>query len=110
MTNAPKGVQGGGDGNVNEMCLIHADGTKERIPNVGQIELSKGMWISGRESSGGGYGDPFCRDPEKVWSDVIEKYVSIGAARTSYGVAFVGTLEDETLRIDHATTASIRKN
>jgi N-methylhydantoinase B len=110
MTNPPRGVQGGGDGNVNEMYLIQVDGTKESIPNVGQIELLKGMWISGRESSGGGYGDPFCREPEKVLSDVVEKYVSIASARTSYGVAFVGSLEDDTLSVDYATTTVLRKN
>jgi N-methylhydantoinase B len=36
---------------------------------------------------GGGYGNPFERDPQKVFWDVIEGYVSPEAAAKDYGVA-----------------------
>lgn len=36
---------------------------------------------------GGGYGDPFERDPQRVLDDVVGGYVSIEAARAQYGVA-----------------------
>jgi N-methylhydantoinase B len=35
---------------------------------------------------GGGYGDPFLREPERVMSDVQEGYVSQEAAERDYGV------------------------
>ena len=36
---------------------------------------------------GGGYGDPFARDPEKVLDDVVNGLVSAEAAERDYGVA-----------------------
>jgi N-methylhydantoinase B len=36
---------------------------------------------------GGGYGDPFQRDPQKVLWDVIEGYVTPSEAEKNYGVA-----------------------
>ncbi len=39
-----------------------------------------------RLSGGGGYGDPFERDPELVATDVREGYVTAVAARRDYGV------------------------
>jgi N-methylhydantoinase B len=38
---------------------------------------------------GGGYGDPFRRDPQKVLWDVIEGYVTLSEAEKNYGVAVV---------------------
>jgi N-methylhydantoinase B len=35
---------------------------------------------------GGGYGDPFARDPRRVLDDVVNGYVSIVAAERDYGV------------------------
>ena len=36
--------------------------------------------------SGGGWGDPLARDPQRVRWDVIEDYVSVESARKHYGV------------------------
>ncbi|MBV9174469.1 MAG: hydantoinase B/oxoprolinase family protein, partial [Chloroflexi bacterium] len=36
---------------------------------------------------GGGYGDPFARDPHAVLADVVDGYVSLEAAQREYGVA-----------------------
>jgi N-methylhydantoinase B len=35
---------------------------------------------------GGGYGDPFEREVQKVMGDVRERYVSVAGARSDYGV------------------------
>jgi N-methylhydantoinase B len=40
---------------------------------------------------GGGYGDPFARDPGAVLSDVLNGYVSLAAAERDYGVAVRST-------------------
>ena len=37
-------------------------------------------------AGGGGFGDPLLRDPNKVMEDVIDDYVSLGRAKTDYGV------------------------
>lgn len=39
-----------------------------------------------RSSGGGGYGDPFTRDPNRVAADVARQVVSVEAARDWYGV------------------------
>src|SRR2546423_1687773 len=37
-------------------------------------------------AGGGGYGDPFERDPELVRADVSEEKITIGYAKKNYGV------------------------
>src|SRR5439155_20805465 len=53
---------------------------------------------------GGGYGDPFERDPARVADDVRSGLVSLTSARTLYGVALDGDGA-----IDEAGTASLRR-
>ena len=50
-------------------------------------DLTKGEVIHVNLPGGGGYGDPFKRDPEKVLWDVIEGYVTPQDAEKNYGVA-----------------------
>jgi N-methylhydantoinase B len=61
-------------------------------------------------NGGGGWGDPFARDPERVRRDVRDGYVSVAAARADYGVIIEGDPETdpEGLRIDAAGTARLR--
>jgi N-methylhydantoinase B len=53
-------------------------------------------------AGGGGYGDPFERDPAAVLADVLDGLVSVEQARRAYGVAIV----DDTLDADG--TAELR--
>jgi N-methylhydantoinase B len=64
---------------------------------------------------GGGYGDPFHRDPQKVLWDVMEGYVTPEHAEKSYGVAVRYTGKPDELvklpkqwTIDEARTAELR--
>ncbi|MDV7269101.1 hydantoinase B/oxoprolinase family protein, partial [Rhodococcus oxybenzonivorans] len=61
-------------------------------------------------NGGGGWGDPFARDPERVLADVRNEYVSIDAAAAQYGVVVVGDPRNdpEGLRIDAAGTDALR--
>lgn len=106
--NAARGVRGGGDGNKGEMSVINRNGETTRVPNVGQIELKQGEWLSGLDLSGGGYGNPLEREPEMVLADVLEKYVSREHAEVVYGVEFTGQVEDETLEVDEGATLKRR--
>lgn len=54
-------------------------GMMRRIFGVGEV-------LSNRSGGGGGFGDPFQRDPERVRQDVINGYVSHESAREDYGV------------------------
>ena len=61
-------------------------------------------------NGGGGYGDPFTREPTRVLADVRDGYVSVAGARERYGVVVVGdpAFDPEGLRIDEVATARAR--
>lgn len=63
-----------------------------------------GETISNRSGGGGGYGDPFDRDPSAVLEDVSHGYVSRESARREYGVAVTDDLE-----LDVAITEELRE-
>jgi len=65
--------------------------------------FAPGEVISNRTAGGGGYGEPFERDPENVLEDYRDGYVSQDAAREQYGVAITDDGE-----IDDETTADLR--
>jgi len=56
-------------------------------------------------AGGGGYGDPFERDPEMVRRDVIYGYVSPERAREDYGVV----IDPKAYEIDYETTERLRR-
>lgn len=107
---APKGVRGGHDGLTAGGWHVLADGTEVALPNSIQVELKKGEYLRGFDSSGGGYGNPRERDPALVLDDVLEGWETIERARDVYGVAFTGLVEDETLAVDVEGTATLRRN
>lgn len=59
---------------------------------------------------GGGWGDPYERDPQAVLRDVRDGYVSVAGAAEDYGVVVVGDPDEdpEGLVIDEAATGSLR--
>ncbi len=60
-------------------------------------------------AGGGGFGDPLLRDPKKVMEDVIDDYVSLGRARTDYGVVIREIDRDLCqYEIDEAATEACR--
>jgi len=60
--------------------------------------------IAFHSAGGGGYGNPFERDPEMVRRDVIYGYVSVERAREDYGVV----IDPETYEIDYQATERLR--
>ena len=55
-------------------------------------------------NAGGGYGNPFERDPELVLNDVREQYVTLEGARRDYGVA----IDPTNLVVDDEATRKLR--
>jgi N-methylhydantoinase B len=88
--------------------VVGNNGDAARLPNVVQITLQKGQTLLGRDSSGGGYGDPLTRDTARVLHDVLEGWESREKARAIYGVIFTGEIEDETLAVDVSATEAER--
>jgi len=104
----PRGVVGGLPGTPGATWLVGGNGQAERLPNVVQVTLQRGQALRGRDSAGGGYGDPRTRPPARVLHDVLEGWESREKAREVYGVVFTGAVEDETLAVDEAATAALR--
>ncbi len=69
------------------------------------LTINPGERYRSQTSGGGGAGDPFSRPPEAVQDDVLNNKVSLKGAELEYGVK----LHPETLEIDSAGTASLRK-
>lgn len=73
--------------------------------SYGLTQMKPGDIITIDAPGGGGYGNPFERDPEMVTLDVMEGYVSIESARNDYGVV----IDEKTFAVDMGETSKIRK-
>ena len=102
--NPPRGVRGGHDGIAAETYKVDSTGCRTKLPNLVQIDLDPGESICGIENSGGGYGKPHERDPQRVLHDVLEEWETVERANEVYGVILSGSMDDETLGIDHEAT------
>ena len=106
------GLLGGGPGAPGELILD----TGSRPNPKSLVDLSPNQVVFLNPPGGGGYGDPFSRDPQLVRRDVLFGYVTPEAAARDYGVAlrFTGR-DDELVRlpeqwaIDEAATAKLRE-
>jgi N-methylhydantoinase B len=81
------GLHGGKSSTMSQMTVLRP-GTKHELRTgkaTGYI-LPKNERMQILSGGGGGWGNPFERDPQKVLDDVIDEYVSIKSAREDYGV------------------------
>jgi N-methylhydantoinase B len=67
------------------------------------ITIEAGDVYVHRTAGGGGWGDPFVREPDAVAADVANEKLSVDAARERYGVV---VLADGT--VDAAASAALR--
>jgi N-methylhydantoinase B len=75
---------------------------------VANAPLPAGSVTAYQFGGGGGYGDPFQRDPGAVLEDALDEIVSVEGALRDYGVVLTGSVEDLTLAIDEEATARVR--
>lgn len=82
-----KGFAGGND-SVGNVVIVDYKGPKEETIMVAKefYWQQPGEIVFARKQGGGGWGNPFERDPQLVVRDVLDEYVSIARARTDYGV------------------------
>jgi N-methylhydantoinase B len=69
------------------------------------VPMAAGAVLFARSGGGGGWGNPFDRDPERVLEDVLEDYVSVESAARDYGVVI--DLDGE--RVDLVATEELRR-
>ena len=99
----PLGARGGEPGVTARQAVRTADGTVEQMGVRVRRIVRDGETLLSRCNSGGGYGDPFMREPERVLKDVLAGLVSTNRARSVYGVELDGSLA-----IDQAATNKLR--
>lgn len=104
----PKGVNGGHDSPGARTFKIDLDGNEERLPGVAQVDLAPGEWLRGIDNSGGGYGNPLDRDPQRVLYDVAERWETLERARDIYGVVLTPSENDLGYAIDLTATTQRR--
>ena len=80
------GVLGGKPGAPMRAILNLGRADEKILTKFDQLPVNAGDTLTFMMAGGGGYGDPFERDPERVQSDVEVGFVSREAARRDYGV------------------------
>ncbi|MBI2760927.1 MAG: hydantoinase B/oxoprolinase family protein [Chloroflexi bacterium] len=99
------GVAGGRAGRTGAFILNPGTPNERVLPPIGDdLQVAAGDVLRVATCGGGGWGDPFDRDPEHVRRDVLEGFVTVQGARDDYGVV----LDPETLRLDGEETARLR--
>ncbi|ARQ69216.1 hydantoinase B/oxoprolinase family protein [Streptomyces marincola] len=99
----PWPIAGGDEGEPNRIVL-NAGTEREVVRGGSYNHLKAGETLANETGGGGGYGDPFTRDPAAVARDVRNGFVSASAARERYGVA----VDTTDFTVDAPGTAALR--
>ena len=100
---APWGISGGKEGTRNHI-VIDPGTAKEQRKGGSYNFLEADQVLANNTGGGGGWGNPFERDPHSVAKDVRNGFVSFEAAESDYGVA----LDPTTFAVDQVRTAALR--
>lgn len=99
----PWSIGAGHPGENNHIVLN--PGTGREVTQGGSYNhLDAGDVLVNNTGGGGGYGDPFDREPERVAHDVRNGFVTASAAARDYGVV----VDPGTFTVDDAATARLR--
>tara|TARA_Y100001960_G_scaffold328597_1_gene417795 strand:+ start:1188 stop:2927 length:1740 start_codon:yes stop_codon:yes gene_type:complete len=89
----PKGALGGNDGGLN-MVVVNKNGVEYIPPHLSKdqdIKIQPGDTVRVSTPGGGGFGNPFDRDPQLVERDVKRGYYDQDQARQLFGVVIGST-------------------
>jgi N-methylhydantoinase B len=101
---APQGLFGGKNGVKGKHILYTKKGRRTLPGKTGAIVVKKGDRCIRRTAGGGGYGNPFERNPKLVQEDVLNGWVSLKSAKEDYGCI----LKPDTLQVDYKATKKLR--
>ena len=100
----PWGLQGGGAAVANDAYVERKDGSLEMLPGkFDHLAMAPGDMFVMRTGGGGGWGDPFEREVERVHRDVVVGLLTREQAYERYGVVVT-----ESGELDEAATEQIR--
>ena len=103
----PNGCAGGITGRPGDIWINPESNDAKRLPTrYADYPLRAGDVFRLDTPGGGGHGDPFARDPERVLADVREGAVSRAAAERAYGVVIAPAGHSWVL--DQAATRALR--
>lgn len=91
----PWGVRGGRPGAVLRLVYNMGRPDERDVGKIHELHMSQGDTLTVLMAGGGGYGDPFERDPAAVLEDVLDGFVSREAAERDYGVVIRAGAVDE---------------
>lgn len=101
----PRGVDGGMAGRPSASSINSGQLEERRLPPMlSGFKVKGGQSYRLMYSGGGGWGDPFKRQPQRVLNDVIQGLVGVQEARTDYGVL----IDPECLIVNEAATTAYR--
>jgi N-methylhydantoinase B len=100
----PWALAGGREGTNNYLEYVRG-GAVSRHGRVARVAMAEGDLVRSVTGTGGGFGDPHEREPERVREDILDDYVTLERGRTEYGVA----LDPSTLELDAAETTILRR-
>ncbi len=102
----PQGALGGQDGAPNEVTVWQGDRpyTPEHLSKEQDIPLGPGDRVRVKTPGGGGYGDPFTRDPQAVAQDVM-----LGRYTPEQAEALFGVVVQADGMVDTVETAALRE-
>lgn len=92
------------DRKLGRIELKHHEKVIQTFHENSMMTVQDGYRIATYNPGGGGWGDPFTRDPELVAADIRNGIVSVEAARTEYGVV----VNAADLTVDGNATAEAR--
>lgn len=103
----PQGALGGADGTPNKVRVIRGGEVyiPEHLSKEQDIPLAPGDRVHVRTPGGGGYGDPFTRDPQAVREDVELGRYTVQQARELFGVVLA---EGTPPQVDAEATRALR--
>ncbi|MBP0597528.1 hydantoinase B/oxoprolinase family protein [Herbaspirillum sp. LeCh32-8] len=102
----PWGAQGGGPGAPARLVLQRPGESPRELGKIDLLPVAAGDEIAIQTPGGGGWGNPFARDPAAVLADVRRGLLSPDAARRDYGVALANGADG--LALDDVATAALR--
>ncbi|MGF6881297.1 N-methylhydantoinase B [Nocardia sp. GAS34] len=104
-TSRAYGLGGGQEGAPSANILDPGAATEQLLPAKPHLTVTAGSRHRQVTAGGGGYGDPFERDPQRVLDDVLDGKVTVAGALRDYGVA----LDSSCTAINSAETRVARE-
>ena len=107
---APWGVFGGEEGAVGKVEIhnVVTGETRSAFSKFSGLRTEIGDVVSYFSPSGGGYGNPLERMPEKVLDDVLDGFIDVEQARDAYGVVLQSADNGYDWALDKEGTQKLR--